>query len=276
MAGSDLQAGVEVTLEEAATGVTKQVELERTAECDACGGTGAEGGRMKNCDACGGTGHVVQGRGAFIIQSTCRACGGQGRIPETRCGKCAGHGLVAQRRKIEVKIPPGVYSGLRLRVTGEGNAGLHGGPAGDLYVLLDVAPHELFHREEGDLHCQLAVSYSTACLGGEAEIPGLGGSSYPVEVPAGTQPGDVIRVPHAGVRRIDGSGIGDLLVHVTIQVPTKVDKSQRKALQDLDAALPQPTEVQPLSRGKSRERAQRRRRGGSLFDRIRDALDGEP
>jgi molecular chaperone DnaJ len=275
MAGSDLHASVEVDLEDAAVGAARTIEIERMSPCEECSGSGAENGRMVTCPQCRGQGQVVQGRGAFMIATTCRACGGAGRVPEQVCATCRGSGFRAHDRKLEIRVPAGVYSGLRLRLTGEGNAGLHGGPPGDLYVLIDVKAHETFARDGGDLHCELAVSYPMACLGGQTTLAGLQGAEHEVVVPPGARPGDIVRLAGAGVPRLDGSGNGDIFVHLTVHVPEKVGKSQQELLEQLDEAMPMPAEVQPADAKKKPNPQRRRRRTGSFFDRLRDALDGD-
>ncbi len=274
MAGSDLHAAVELSLEEAASESKKTVELERTRPCEDCDASGARDGKMATCPSCGGRGQIVQGRGAFMIATTCRACGGAGRLAIESCPTCDGQGLVSNLRKLDVRIPAGVYSGLRLRLAGEGNTGLHGGPPGDLYVLLDVKPHDLFVREGPDLHCELSVGFGMACLGGEANVPGLLGDLHHVEVPAGARPGEVIRIPSAGMPRVDGAGKGDMVVHLTVEVPKKLSKAQEKAVKDLDSVLHSAPRVTPFSPD-PRETKRRRKKTGGIFERIRDALDGD-
>jgi molecular chaperone DnaJ len=274
MAGSDLHAAVELSLEEASTGATKTVELERTRACEACDATGAKDGRLTTCPTCGGRGQIVQGRGAFMIATTCRACGGAGRVPAERCPECEGQGLISELRKLDVRIPPGVYSGLRLRLAGEGNTGLHGGPPGDLYVLIDVADHELYVRDGPDLHCELTVSFGTACLGGTADVPGLNGASHALDIEAGSRPGDVLRVQGAGMPRVDGAGSGDLLVHLTIHVPRRPSKDEERAIRSLEEASTYEPRVGPYG-AERRETRRRRKRASGIFERIRDALDGD-
>lgn len=273
MAGADLHAQVVVSLEQAATGLETQIEVDRTRPCPDCDATGAEDGRLTACPACGGRGQIVQGRGAFMIATTCRACGGAGRTPAKACDRCGGQGLESERKKLELRVPPGVYSGLRLRVPGEGNAGLHGGPPGDLYVLIDVKPHDIFVRDGADLHCELAMGFSLACLGGTVEVPGLDGELQSLEIPAGSQPGDVLRIPRVGLPRIEGGGVGDLVVHLTIQVPKKLDKAQEKLVRSLGEEVDAPPHVN--AGGPSRRETTRRRKKAGFFGRLRDVLEGE-
>lgn len=274
MAGTDLHARLEVSLEEAATGTEQQVELERNTACATCNGTGAEDGELQRCPACEGRGQIVQGRGAFMVATTCRACGGDGMVPKSACPDCGGQGARLEPRKLDVRVPPGIYTGLRLRLAGEGNTGLHGGPPGDLYVLLEVAPHDTFARDGADLHSELVLGFADACLGTEATVPKLGGDTLQLEIPPGSQPGDTVRLRGEGMPKVDGSGSGDLIVHLTIEVPTKLDKDQEQAVRKLQKVLPHEPRVTAGGPGR-RETKRKRRRGGGLFDRIRDAFEGD-
>jgi molecular chaperone DnaJ len=273
MAGADLHAQVAISLEQALTGTSNSITVDRTRPCEACDATGAEGGRMASCPACGGRGQIVQGRGAFMIATTCRACGGVGKTPEKQCEACGGQAVRSEARKLEIRVPAGVYSGLRLRVPGEGNAGLHGGPPGDLYVLIDVQPHETFVRDGPDLHCELGIGFSLACLGGRVDVPRLDGETEAIEVPAGSQPGDVLRVHRAGLPRIEGGGMGDMLVHLTVQVPKRLDKEQEKLVRSIGEKVDAPPHV--TAGGPNRRETTRRRKKGGFFGRLRDALEGE-
>lgn len=274
--GADLRYDLEITLEQAKTGTSTNVDIGRSLMCETCTGTGAKNGEMTTCAVCQGRGQVVQGRGGFMIATTCRACGGMGQIPRDSCAPCEGRGQVEERRKLDVTVPPGVDTGVRLRLQGEGDAGMFGGPPGDLYVFVAVKQHEMFVRNEADLHCELAVSYGMACLGGDAIVPQLGGGEVEVTIPSGMQPGDTVRLQTEGVPRLGGRGIGDMVVHLTIQVPKSVSGDQRDALERLDEVLPIDPEFS--ARGPDRRETRRKRKrqgGGSLFDRLRDALDGD-
>lgn len=274
--GADLRYDLEITLEDAKAGTRKSIEISRSVSCESCGGTGAKNGEMTTCAVCQGRGQVVQGRGGFMIATTCRACGGMGQIPREACSACDGRGHKEVTKRLDVRVPPGVDTGVRLRVQGEGDAGMFGGPPGDLYVFVAVKQHEMFVRHDADLHCELGVSYSMACLGGAAIVPKLGGGEVEVTIPTGMQPGNAVRVQGEGMPRLGGRGEGDMVVHLTIQVPTKVDDAQRKALEDLDELLQIDPEFSAHSQDR-REHRQRKRRGGGggLFDRLRDALDGD-
>lgn len=274
--GADLRYDLEITLEEAKAGTTKNIEVSRSVTCETCAGTGAKNGELKACAVCQGRGQVVQGRGGFMIATTCRACGGSGQIPREGCSTCEGRGHNEVSKRLEVKVPPGVDTGVRLRLQGEGDAGMHGGPPGDLYVFMAVRPHEMFVRNDADLHCELGVSYSMACLGGDAIVPRLGGGEVDVSIPAGMQPGDTVRLQGEGMPRLGGRGDGDMVVHLTIQVPTKLTDEQRVVLDQLEEAL----QIDPefSASGPDRRETRRRKRragGGGFFDRLRDALEGD-
>lgn len=273
-AGADLRYDLEISLEEALTGTNRTVEITRHVGCQPCLGTGAKDAELSPCAVCGGRGQVVQGRGGFMIATTCRACGGRGQRARENCTSCEGQGQQEERRKLDVKVPPGVDTGVRLRLQGEGDAGTNGGPPGDLYVFLAVRPHEMFVRQGADLHCELAVGFGMACLGGETIVPKLGGGEVEVAVPAGMQPGDLVRIPAGGLPRLGGRGQGDMIIHLTIQVPKKLDDSQRKLLEELDEVLA--TEPEFSAHGPDRRETRRRKRkAGGFFDRIRDAFEGE-
>jgi molecular chaperone DnaJ len=271
--GADLRFDLGITLEEALKGTAKQVEVSRNAPCRTCMSTGAKDAEMITCAACGGRGQVVQGRGGFMIATTCRACGGKGRSPREMCPDCEGRGAIEETKKLEVKVPPGVDTGVRLRLQGEGDAGRFGGPPGDLYVFISVKDHHLFVREGADLHCELSVAFPTACMGGEAKVPRLVEGEVTVKVPAGMQPGDIIRIEGGGLPRLGGRGVGDLLVHLTISVPKRLNEKQKKMLADLAVELPVETEVS--ADGPERRETKRKTKKQGIFDRIRDAFDGD-
>ena len=273
--GADLRYDLEITLEEAFSGTTRNVEVKKTITCTTCSGTGAKDGILETCRVCGGRGQVVQGRGGFMIATTCRACNGRGKVAKELCATCDGVGVVDDVKKLEVKVPPGVDTGVRLRLQGEGDAGSNGGPPGDLYVFMAVQPHDMFVRQGPELHCELAVSFPMASMGGDTLIPRLGGGEVEVAVPAGMQPGDTVRVANAGMPRLGGRGGGDMVVHLTVQVPQTLNDAQRRLLDQLDEAMPTEPEFS-ASRGDRREtRRSQKRKGGSFFDRLRDAFEGD-
>ena len=271
--GADLRFDMIITLEEALKGTSKTVDISRNTGCRPCMGTGAKDAEMITCAACGGRGQVVQGRGGFMIATTCRACGGKGRAPREVCPECQGAGAIEESKKLEVKVPAGVDTGVRLRLQGEGDAGRFGGPPGDLYVFINVKDHHMFVREGADLHCELSVGFPTACMGGEAKVPRLVEGEVHVKIPAGMQPGDVIRIEGAGLPRLGGRGVGDLLVHLTIAVPKRINEKQKKVLDQLAEALPTASEVS--ADGPERRETKRKTKKPGIFDRIRDAFEGE-
>jgi molecular chaperone DnaJ len=230
--GADLRYDLEISFREAAMGCEKQIRLSKLESCDACRGTGAErGSSRKTCSTCGGRGQVVSSRGIFSIAQTCPRCEGTGSMVEKPCRTCRGSGRREKVSKITLRIPPGVDTGSRLRSAGNGEAGARGGRPGNLYVILHVKPHELFEREGDDLLCEVPISFVQATLGTELEVPTLSGSAL-IKVPAGTQSGTVFRLKGRGVRNVQGYGTGDLHVRVTVEVPTRLNASQRQKLQE--------------------------------------------
>ena len=245
--GDDLRYDLQITLEEAALGCEKEISLTKLDKCDACHGSGAEAGsKMKTCATCGGRGQVLTSRGIFSIAQTCPHCKGQGRILEKPCKTCHGDGKREQTTKIKLRIPAGVEGGSRLRSQGNGEAGFRGGPAGDLYVFLNVKHHEIFSREGDDLLCEVPVSFVQATLGSEIEVPTLEGKAT-IRIPAGTQPGTVLRLKGRGVKNLQGYGQGDLHVRVQVEVPSHLNAEQKHKLQEF-AALCDGKEA-PLAQG---------------------------
>jgi molecular chaperone DnaJ len=233
--GSDLRYEMEITLEDAAHGCEKEVTISKAERCDACHGTGGEeGSKIKSCPTCGGRGQVLTSRGIFSIAQTCPACEGAGRIIEKPCRACRGSGRRDRHAKIHLRIPPGVDTGARLRSTGNGDAGVRGGPPGDLYVVLHLKPHEIFHREGDDLLCEVPIGFVQATLGAEIEVPTLEGRAT-VKMPAGTQPGTIFRLKGRGVKNLQGYGHGDLHIRVSVEVPTRLSSEQRKKLEEFAA-----------------------------------------
>jgi molecular chaperone DnaJ len=228
--GSDLRYTLDISLEEAASGIEKDVEIDRLIPCKTCSGSGsASGGGRKTCKTCGGAGQVITSRGFFQIQQTCPECEGAGEVVSDPCKPCHGVGRQKERAKIRLRIPAGIEEGTQLRSTGNGDQGMRGGPAGDLYVLIRLKPHDVFEREGDDLHCDMPLSFASAALGGELEVPTLTGKSV-VKVPAGTQNGTTFRIRGKGVKVMGRDTYGDLYVHVTIAVPTKLSAEQREKL----------------------------------------------
>jgi molecular chaperone DnaJ len=254
--GADLRYDMTLTFEEAATGVNTKIKIPRQEFCAACNGTGAKAGTgVAACQTCAGRGQLAYQQGFFTITRTCPACQGAGQIIKERCLECRGQGRVEKERTIELRIPPGVDTGTRLRVQGEGEPGPNGGPTGDLYVVLEVAEHPFFERRGADLYCTIPISIAQATLGVELQVPGLGGDEK-LKIPEGTQSGAVFRVRGKGLADPHGGGKGDLYYHVRVLTPTKLTREQRKLIEQLGASLK--VENKPAERG------------SSLFDKVKD------
>lgn len=228
--GSDLRYDLEMTLEEAARGVEKELLIERYVACDSCGTTGSKSGSgTKKCHTCGGRGVVTRSAGIFVQQSECPTCHGTGELISDPCDSCRGEGRVQKETSIKIRIPAGVDTGTRLRSTGNGDAGLRGGPSGDLYVFLIIKKHDFFERDGNDLLCEVPISFVTAALGGETKVPTLDGQSS-IKIPAGTQGGTVFRLKEKGMSNLSGGRRGDLHVSVQVEVPTKLNSEQQEKL----------------------------------------------
>lgn len=229
--GEDLRYDLEITLEEAASGVEKEIKYKRSGRCSSCNGTGSSKGSSRaKCSTCGGQGQVVASRGFFSIRQTCPTCRGSGTIVEKPCAKCHGEGRATEDHHLKVRIPKGVHSGSKLRSTGNGQAGLYGAPFGDLYVVLHVKQHELFERDGDDLHCELPIKFTLAALGGSVEIPTLEGKAN-LKIPAGTQSGTVFRLKEHGMPNLKTQRIGDQLIRIEIEVPKKLTNEQKEKLE---------------------------------------------
>ncbi|MEJ5238084.1 molecular chaperone DnaJ [Limisphaera sp. VF-2] len=233
--GDDLRYDLEIDFEEAVHGCEKEITVTKPERCEACRGLGREpGSRTRTCDACHGRGQVFTSRGIFSIAQTCPRCQGAGVVVERPCRLCRGTGRRERSTRIKLRIPPGVDTGARLRSAGNGEAGLRGGPPGDLYVVIHVRPHEIFHREGDDLLCEVPISFVQAALGGEIEVPTLNGKAT-IKIPPGTQPGTVFRLKGKGVPNVQGYGRGDLHVRITVEVPTRLTPAQRAKLEEFAA-----------------------------------------
>lgn len=235
--GADLRYDMEITLEEAATGIEKEIEYRHGKVCDRCNGEGAEPGTKKvKCKTCGGVGQVVSTRGFFSVRQTCPTCHGQGRSFEKPCTKCEGEGRVMGASKMKVKIPPGVDTGSQLRSVGHGEAGVQGGEAGDLYVVIHVKDHEFFDRDGSSLYCVMPIKFTLAALGGSIEVPTLSGKAS-LKIPEGTQTGTVFRLRGHGMPQLRHRGEkGDQLVKVEVIVPKKLTSEQRRILEEFAVA----------------------------------------
>jgi molecular chaperone DnaJ len=254
--GADLRYDMSLTFEEASAGVTTKIKLPRQEFCEACNGTGAKKGTgVQTCQTCGGRGQLAYTQGFFSISRTCPDCQGAGQIVKERCQECRGQGRLEREKTIELRIPPGVDTGTRLRVTGEGEPGPNGGPAGDLYVVLEVKEHAFFERRGADLYCTIPLSIAQATLGMELQVPGLNGEEK-LRIPEGTQSGAVFRLKGRGLADPRGGGKGDLYYHVRVLTPTKLTRDQRKLIEQLGATLK--VENKPADRN------------SSIFDKVKD------
>jgi molecular chaperone DnaJ len=247
--GSDMEMGITVTLLEAANGATRNLDIPRWDNCPTCGGTGAKPGTApQTCSTCGGRGQVesIQNTpfGRFVSATTCPRCQGKGKIVQERCETCGSRGQVRQNHKIEIKIPAGVEMGTRLRISGEGEGGINGGPHGDLFLVIEVERHKEFERDGGDLHSRLVLTYPQAVLGTSIEIPTLIDGKEKIDVPVGTAHGRVLKVRGKGMPRLRGPrGRGDLYIHVSIDVPTKLTDKQKELILELAKEMKVPVGI---------------------------------
>jgi molecular chaperone DnaJ len=257
--GSDLRYNMEITLDEAFTGKTAQIRIPTSVTCEACSGSGAKAGtKPKPCSTCGGAGKIRHAQGFFTLERTCPTCHGRGQVIDDPCKVCGGGGRVTRERTLSVNIPTGVEDGTRIRLAGEGEAGVRGGPPGDLYIFLEVAPHEFFQRDGADLHCRVPVSMSIAALGGEFDVPAIDGSKVRVKVPAGTQTGRRFRLAGKGMPVLRAKQTGDMYVQVVVETPQNLTKRQRELLTEFEKLSSEQT--QPESAG--------------FFSRVKEFLDG--
>ena len=235
--GADLRYELELDLEQAVFGDTTNVEFAAIGECETCGGTGAAAGaNVSPCETCGGAGQVRIQQGFFAVQQTCPRCKGRGQTISQPCDTCLGQGRVRRKRTLSVKVPPGVDTGDRIRLAGEGEAGRNGGPAGDLYVEIRVREHPIFERDGSHLSCEVPVSFATATLGGSVEVPTLEGNVV-LKVPAETQSGRVFRLREKGVKPVRGGTTGDLFCRVVVETPVNLTEDQKELIRQFDAAL---------------------------------------
>ncbi len=234
--GADLRYNLEITLEEAARGADKMIRIPTTVECDTCHGSGAKKGtEPKVCPTCGGAGQVRMQQGFFSIQQTCPKCHGSGRHIPNPCPDCAGAGRSKKHKTLEVKIPAGIDEGMRLRHSGHGEPGVNGGPPGDLYVEIHIKAHTVFQRDNDDLHCEMPISFATAALGGEIEIPTLDGVAK-IRVPSETQSGKVFRLRGKGIKGVRSHAAGDLMCHVVVETPVNLTERQKELLRELETS----------------------------------------
>lgn len=257
--GADLRFNMEITLEEAFSGKTAEVRIPTSVACEVCSGTGARAGtKPAACQHCGGLGKVRHAQGFFTLERTCPICQGRGQVIEDPCPSCSGSGRVTRERTLSVNIPPGVEDGTRIRLAGEGEAGLRGGPPGDLYIFLSIAPHPLFQRDGADLHCRVPISMVTAAVGGEFEVPTIEAGKSRVKVPPGTQSGRRFRLQGKGMPVLRSRQTGDMYVQVIVETPQNLTKKQRDLLIEFEKLSSR--ETQPESNG--------------FFSRVKDLFDG--
>ena len=261
--GADLQYNIEITLEEAATGIRKQITIPTYEECGTCHGSGAKAGtKATTCRTCHGSGVVHVRQAIFQIQQTCPACGGSGKEIKDPCPQCHGEGRVKAAKTVEVNIPAGIDDGQRIRLSGEGEPGIHGAPPGDLYIHVSVKAHKIFQRDPEvptDLHCELPISITTAALGGEVEVPTLDGK-VKLSIPAGTQNGKRMRVKGKGVKSVRSSLVGDLYCHIVVETPVNLTERQKELL----------AEFETISTGLERSQTPRQK---SFWERIKDKFE---
>ncbi|HEY5817925.1 MAG TPA: molecular chaperone DnaJ [Mesorhizobium sp.] len=246
--GADLRYNMEITLEEAYAGKTAQIHVPSSTSCTDCSGSGAKPGTQPTtCQLCGGIGKVRAAQGFFSIERTCPQCQGRGQVVKDPCPKCSGHGRLMQERALSVNIPAGIDDGTRIRLANEGEAGLRGGPSGDLYIFLSVKPHEFFQRDGADLYCKVPISMTTAALGGQFEVATLDGTQTRVKVPEGTQNGRQFRLKGKGMPVLRQAQLGDLYIETSVETPQNLSKRQRELLEEFDKLSSQ--ENSPQSAG---------------------------
>jgi molecular chaperone DnaJ len=233
--GSDLRYNLEINLTEAFAGKSAQVRVPSSVSCDNCKGSGAKPGTQPTtCRTCGGAGAVRSQSGFFTVERACPTCGGRGQVIADPCHACHGQGRVTKERNLSVNIPPGVEDGTRIRLAGEGEAGLRGGPTGDLYIFLSLRPHEFFSRDGADLFCKVPISMATASLGGEIEVPTIDGKKARVSIPEGAQNGKQFRLKSKGMPVLRSSQHGDMYIQVTVETPVNLTRKQRELLKEFD------------------------------------------
>jgi molecular chaperone DnaJ len=235
--GADLRYNLDLSLEDAVAGTSVKIDVPTWASCDSCGGSGArKGSSPKTCGTCQGAGQVRMQQGFFSVQQTCPTCRGRGTVIDDPCPSCRGQGRVQENKTLSVKVPPGVDTGDRIRLQGEGEAGDHGGPPGDLYVQVHVREHPIFTREDSHLFCEVPIAFTTAALGGELEVPTLDGK-VKLKIPESTQTGKMFRMRGKGVKPVRGGPQGDLICRVVVETPVKLTDQQRGLLQQLEDSL---------------------------------------
>jgi len=258
--GADLRYNLEITLEDAARGTETRIRIPAMEECSTCKGSGAKPGTQPTtCTTCNGQGQVRMQQGFFSIQQTCPRCHGTGKMIPSPCSPCNGSGRIKQQKTLAVKIPSGVDEGDRIRLSGEGEAGVNGGPSGDLYVVIHIKQHAVFQRDHNDLHCEMPITFTTAALGGEIEIPTLDGYAK-IKVPAETQTGKIFRLRGKGIKGVRSSSHGDLLCHVVVETPVSLTARQKELLQELENI-------------NSKDKGRHNPRGKTWMDKVREFFE---
>jgi molecular chaperone DnaJ len=259
--GADLRYNMELTLEQAAHGFETKIRIPAAVACDTCKGSGARPGTQPStCPACRGAGQVRVSQGPFSIAQTCPRCHGSGSVIPHPCGTCGGSGRVKLQKTLAVKIPAGVDEGDRVRLSGEGEPGVNGGPPGDLYVQVHIKPHAVFQRDHEDLHCEMPISITTAALGGEISIPTLDGSAK-IRVPAETQSGKTFRLKGKGIKGVRSQFPGDLFCHVVVETPVSLTERQRQLLREFEAIS-------------AEDSARHNPRAKGWFDKVKEFFEG--
>lgn len=259
--GADLRYNLDITLEQAARGTETKIRIPTLDECETCHGTGAKPGTSaKTCHTCNGAGQVRMAMGPFSMAQTCPTCHGSGKVIPDPCGTCGGSGRVKKHKTLSVKIPAGVDEGDRIRLSGEGEAGVGGGPAGDLYVVVSLKEHSVFQRDGNDLHCEMPISFTVAAMGGDIIIPTLEGEAK-IKIPAETQSGQVFRLRGKGIKGVRSNTHGDLMCHVVVETPVRLTDRQKELLEELE-------EINIRDGDKHTPRSK------SFFDKVRDFFAG--
>ena len=258
--GADLRYNMEITLEEAFEGKAAEIRVPTSVACDPCSGTGAKAGtKPSTCPTCGGIGKVRASQGFFTIERTCPACLGRGEVIDDPCPSCSGAGRVMRERTLQVNIPAGVEDGTKVRLVGDGEAGLRGGPPGDLYIFLSIKPHTFFQRDGADLFCKVPIAMTTAALGGQIEVPTLEGSASRVKIPEGTESGKQFRLKSKGMPVLRSKAVGDMYIQVDVETPKNLTRRQRELLEEFEKESHK--ETSPESAG--------------FFARVKDFFEGK-
>ncbi len=236
--GADVQYNMDISLEDAYKGKEVKIKIPVNDECNECDGTGAQKGTsVQNCSTCDGVGRVRQQQGFFTIERTCPTCHGEGSMIKNPCPKCSGSGRIRKSKTLKVNIPAGIESGRRIRLSGEGEAGIRGGERGDLYVLINVKPHKLFQREGANLYCRVPITVTRAALGGEIEVPTIKGTRAKIKIPAGTQTSQQFRLKGKGMSILNSNSYGDMYINIFVETPVNLNKKQQELLRELDKTM---------------------------------------